>query len=216
VENDFMLLLLDEPVTLSGSVTLELSDDPSDIQPGAELTVLGLGVTSQKCFFGSLCYGGQTMPDELMDVDIEAFSDSQCQTAYGRSFFVDSMFCAGAPGGGKDSCSGDSGGPLVKKEGTVHKQVGVVSWGVGCADRNYPGVYSRIPSFGINWIKQVVCDDWGENASFCDGTGAEPPVEELFPPSAPENPVSETPPPETVENNTDENCFQLFQWIICF
>jgi len=52
------------------------------------------------------------------------------------------MVCAGVPGGGKDSCNGDSGGALVvKKSG---KQVGIVSWGIGCAKPDFPGVYANV------------------------------------------------------------------------
>jgi hypothetical protein len=40
--------------------------------------------------------------------------------------------------------SGDSGGPLYDaNEGVV---VGIVSFGIGCAEQGYPGVYSRISS----------------------------------------------------------------------
>jgi len=53
-----------------------------------------------------------------------------------------------------DSCDGDSGGPLVAQIGGVHKQVGIVSWGDGCAD-GFPGVYSRIAAQS-DWIKAQI------------------------------------------------------------
>lgn len=50
------------------------------------------------------------------------------------------MFCAGSFTGEFDSCNGDTGGPLVA-DGML---IGLASWGKGCAEYGYPGVYTRI------------------------------------------------------------------------
>ena len=47
---------------------------------------------------------------------------------------------------------GDSGGPAVIKPDGI--QVGVVSYGIGCARKGYPGVYTNVASVR-DWIKQV-------------------------------------------------------------
>ena len=49
---------------------------------------------------------------------------------------------------------GDSGGPMV--DIASNTLVGVVSWGRGCADAQYPGVYAEVSS-AIAWINGQVC-----------------------------------------------------------
>ena len=214
VENDFMLLRLNDEADIEAPL-LQLSNDPSDIGDGNILTVLGLGLTGESSNFLEGIFGGgsdNTLPDVLMDVDIEAYSDTRCGRAYGTGFNgvkLDSMFCAGIPEGGKDSCSGDSGGPLVRRgRDGIRRQVGVVSWGAGCADAGYPGVYSRIPDYGFDWIKSTVCDDWGEEASFCDGNynnnDPDPPVND---------PVDDSPPQQPEE--PESNCITFLWWTWC-
>ena len=83
----------------------------------------------------------------------------------------DDEIMAGYPDGGYDSCQGDSGGPMVvlAADGETYLQVGIVSWGSGCADPGYPGVYSRV-SYFIDWIcdktNGAVC---ANQDPFCDG-----------------------------------------------
>ena len=65
------------------------------------------------------------------------------------------MVCAARDG--IDSCQGDSGGPLIIKGAiaSADVQVGIVSWGIGCADPSYPGVYARV-SEKIDWIQAQI------------------------------------------------------------
>merc|ERR1712156_334259 len=66
---------------------------------------------------------------------------------YGQSDITYSMICAGLDQGGKDSCQGDSGGPFM----CGNELSGVVSWGYGCAEAGYPGVYTQT-SYFVDWI----------------------------------------------------------------
>merc|ERR1719276_1510 len=67
------------------------------------------------------------------------------------------MMCAEARG--RDACYGDSGGPLLltpSEDFAEDSLVGIVSWGRGCADERFPGVYTRI-SFLYDWIVGTMC-----------------------------------------------------------
>lgn len=75
-----------------------------------------------------------------------------CKKNYGRIYrkgdkVTDNMFCAGE--GGEDTCRGDSGGPAV----IGGKLAGIVSFGLECGSKEFPGVYTRVHAYR-DWIAE--------------------------------------------------------------
>lgn len=62
---------------------------------------------------GTTTAGGQSS-DLLLEVELDAISNAECENEYGAGEITDDMLCASRSG--KDSCQGDSGGPLILKE----------------------------------------------------------------------------------------------------
>merc|ERR1712051_535867 len=146
LDNDFVILKLDSPLTLN-----------ADVQPAclpSSAAYLDVSSTEERCFtsgWGTLSSGGST-PEGLKYVRVPAITNAACNNDYGGSI-TDSMICGGYPGvGGKDACQGDSGGPFVCNDGGKAVIAGVVSWGNGCALATHPGVYART-TFVLDWIK---------------------------------------------------------------
>lgn len=113
------------------------------VQPFGDLVVIGWGRTKEL---------GPTSR-ELAKVTVKIYELAGCQAAYDGVYGVtDNMLCAGDVG--KDACKGDSGGgAFVKNNDDQYLLAGVISFGEGCADPAYPGVYTRVSKF-TQWIEQ--------------------------------------------------------------
>ncbi|XP_019639399.1 PREDICTED: uncharacterized protein LOC109481308 [Branchiostoma belcheri] len=93
-------------------------------------------------------------PATLMKAKVPLLPISTCRRSYGDKL-TDQMFCAGFMRGGVDTCQGDSGGPLVCEKSGKWTLWGVTSWGYGCAEANFPGVYTRVSEY-TNWINNIM------------------------------------------------------------
>jgi secreted trypsin-like serine protease len=86
----------------------------------------------------------------LLKAQAPFITDAACGAAYkNEDFEASKMICAGdLQRGGVDTCQGDSGGPMVNRDAAGQWiQVGIVSWGVGCARPKNPGVYTEVSTF---------------------------------------------------------------------
>ena len=90
----------------------------------------------------------------MLKVSVPHFDMGECERFYRRyNIKINStQLCAGGARG-KDSCSGDSGGPLMAttRLGPPYHVAGVVSFGLDCGIKGFPGVYTRVSEY-LNWI----------------------------------------------------------------
>jgi secreted trypsin-like serine protease len=92
-------------------------------------------------------------PDHLQEAQVPITTDSYCADAYSE-FDATTMVCAGYPQGGTDTCHGDSGGPMFGTVGGALRVVGATSFGQGCAEPGFPGVYARVGGAALReWIR---------------------------------------------------------------
>lgn len=143
-------LALLELATPSGIDPITLSTKASSELTGLLGTAIGWGATDVSDPESPL------FPSWSHKVDVPIVSLDVCNgpNSYENAIY-ENQLCAGYAAGGRDSCVGDSGGPLVVNYQGQLQQVGVVSFGFGCAQPNYYGIYTDVPYF-IGWINQYV------------------------------------------------------------
>ncbi|KAF5276943.1 hypothetical protein FQA39_LY18537 [Lamprigera yunnana] len=136
---DVAVIHVDKPIKLGFKAQpVTLTTTPQNVNNLRTGTVTGWGQLSS----------GEGTPTQLHAVDVVEYTNEDCRSIYG-SYITDRMICFAAPG--KDSCHGDSGGPLVAI--TTKEQLGIVSFGVGCADPDYPRVYANVYTLR-SWIEE--------------------------------------------------------------
>jgi secreted trypsin-like serine protease len=132
--DDWALIRLASPVT--GLATLPIATTTA--YNNGTFTIAGWGATRE----------GGAQQRYLMKAQVPFVSDSTCDSMYGGDVIVAEEICAGYTSGGVDTCQGDSGGPMFRRDASnAWIQVGITSWGNGCARPNFPGVYTEVSTF---------------------------------------------------------------------
>ena len=97
-----------------------------------------------------------TYPDALHHAVVPLVPRDVCNAPESYAGYVGGgQLCAGFVDGGIDTCVGDSGGPLFVDTGERVEQVGVVSYGRGCAEPLFYGIYTNVAVYR-GWIAEYV------------------------------------------------------------
>jgi secreted trypsin-like serine protease len=164
--NDIAVIELIETVDNPAVTLLDYDTSKQLAMANSSVTVIGWGNRTAYGPEDEVPAGSQ--PDKLRQVELSLLSNEQCKTKLAQAYtdldginylpsqvgITDSMICAEFLGGGKGSCQGDSGGPLLVNTNQGWQQIGIVSYGVGCADAAFPDVYARVGSF-TGWINSI-------------------------------------------------------------
>ena len=180
LENDIALLELAGSPRVEEAVALPDAERSAEVaEPGVPATVIGWGLLRPlRCEPGSKTGAHRCRPrgggdghfvddltgrpvdlsdvftSRLMQVELPLVGEQTCRNAYPGAPIDRRTLCAGLKVGRKDSCQGDSGGPLVVRDGGEWVQVGVVSWGAGCAKPGKYGVYTSVGTFA-EWVNKT-------------------------------------------------------------
>ncbi|XP_048007020.1 plasminogen-like [Leguminivora glycinivorella] len=141
-ENDIAIATLSSPVKFGPTIIPICLPEPGQEFSHRVGTIVGWGRIAPEASASRV----------LLKASLKILSDAECMNSKLAQHLKPTMMCAFSKG--KDGCQGDSGGPfLVFETSGRYVQAGVVSWGIGCADPRYPGVYTKVSNY-IDWIQE--------------------------------------------------------------
>ncbi|HET7479797.1 MAG TPA: serine protease [Rubrobacteraceae bacterium] len=152
---DLAVIRLDNPVKGIKPILLDRSGSNALEKPGSRPTVAGWGDTKAQPATGGTA---PRLTASMREARPPIVSDSKCRRVYASTgdpslrVTPKLMVCAGKKG--VDTCQGDSGGPMFVPTPAGIRQIGITSYGVGCATAKFPGVYTEVSAPPINQFIQ--------------------------------------------------------------
>ncbi|KAL2711789.1 transmembrane protease serine 9-like [Vespula squamosa] len=105
--------------------------------------------------WGTVAVNGATS-QFLRETNLNVLSLNTCKNTSIGKYLTNSVICAYSDN--TDACQGDSGGPIfIERPNGKNEIIGIVSWGLGCANKGVPGVYVKVTDY-LNWIKEHTAD----------------------------------------------------------
>uniref|UniRef100_A0A6B0VD28 limulus clotting factor C n=1 Tax=Ixodes ricinus TaxID=34613 RepID=A0A6B0VD28_IXORI len=150
--DDISLLQLKTPLLADGQPVPPICT-PQASQLDRNTVVNTTGVVAG---WGRTTYNGESSSD-LREVSLPIVSNQECSRVFQDVVKItDGMICAGDITGKKDACQGDSGGPLMWYSSVFERWyvIGVVSFGVKCAEKGYYGTYTWVEKY-LSWICEI-------------------------------------------------------------
>jgi secreted trypsin-like serine protease len=145
-QNDLALLQFSEPLTGRPAALATPAQAEKLLKAGDKVLTMGWGTASFE--------PSAAVSNNLLFTYVDVVDRTRCNdTAVYAGAVTDGMFCAGL--GTTDSCQGDSGGPAFGLADGKPIMVGVVSWGAGCANKRFPGVYVNVTKY-LGWINETI------------------------------------------------------------
>jgi trypsin len=146
---DVAVIRLRAPVRGAVPIALPTAAQGVGFDAGQSLVIYGWGNRSGR-------EQRENLPRDLHRGEVTALPDARCDELYGRMFNPAAQLCAGRADGAVDSCNGDSGGPLVARRSDGRPLlVGIVSYGEGCGEPEFPGVYARVGRYR-RWLADTI------------------------------------------------------------
>jgi trypsin len=151
-DNDIALVELRDSIALNATAKpiapLATAEESGVLANNRLLSVTGWGATE----------AGDKVVRLLREVDVLFVTRERCNDRLSyKGAITTNMVCTGGKKAG-DACQGDSGGALIyRPAGSLPLHVGIVSWGLRCAEPGKYGVYTRVANYKA-WIEACVAN----------------------------------------------------------